>query len=84
MAARTTQLATIAVSAPQPPPAQVTQLASIVVGAPIGPPAQITQLAVIQVTAFGKAYLQLGPSIPLNCWQPCTAYATPSTIVYLG
>lgn len=83
MAAQNTQFAAIAISGPSPTPGRVTQLASISIQSPPTSPAQLTQYATIIVAANNRGYLQLGPVIPLNCWQPCNAYATPAVIVQL-
>lgn len=80
---RTTQLALISVGQPDPCPTRVTQAAIISVQSPPNIPIHTTQMAAIIVASNNRAYLQLDNPIGLDCWQPCTAYATPSLIVRL-
>jgi hypothetical protein len=78
------QLAIISVQGPEPAPARVGQLAIVSVQQSPPQPAFVSQLARIIVVGSNRKSICLGNPIKLNCWQPCTAFGTDATIVYLG
>lgn len=83
MAARVTQFAIVSIQGPPTSNARVSQFGIMSIQGPPFTPIKVTQLATMIITSNNIGYLSLKNPINLDCWQPCTAYATPARIYIL-